>query len=140
MSGAGDGWQSMGAHFYREEAPDVFVTRVEGDVSGGDMERMFEALERFAARAERGFWVSDLSRMRSMAPEVRKIGATRPVSPKLQAALVVGASFHVRVLSTLMVKAAQLFGVHGGRQAIVLYFDDEAAARRYIEERRAHVR
>ncbi|MDC0739966.1 hypothetical protein [Polyangium mundeleinium] len=123
-------------HLYRFEAPDLFFSRTQGDVSGADLARMFDLVEEFAARAGRRlFWMADISRVGKLSEEVGKLALARDLKPFLRGALIYGGSFHQRLLATMVTKALHVLKPER-RTDRVVFCATEAEARAVVEEQR----
>ncbi len=131
----GDGWRSIGAHAIRAEPPDIFFLRIEGDMTGPEMERVLEEYDRFVAVHGRGFWLSDGSKMGDLSVEARKLAARVRPAAGLAAAVVFGTSFRQRLMATLLVKTAALF--RSPAEVIpVVFVQTEQEARAWIDGQR----
>ncbi|MDI1428248.1 hypothetical protein [Polyangium sorediatum] len=123
-------------HGFRFEAPDLFVSRVQGDVSGVDVARMFELVEELATRTGRQlFWMADISRLGKLREEVGKLSLERNLKPLLRGVVVYGGSFHQRLLATMVTKALHVLKPERGTDKVV-FCATEAEARAIVEAQR----
>jgi len=125
-----DGWQSNGKHFGRFEPPDIYHSRVHGDVDAPELIKTHERLIRFTREVGRPlFWMVDVSEIGRVLPAANRVDSP---ALELRGLLIVGASFHQRVLVTLGVTAHRLLF----RRLLSLpieFFPNETAARAWIE-------
>lgn len=125
-----------GAHEISFEAPDIFVVRVRGDVLLADVKHMFAELERFAAGAERVYWMTDISELGTIGPDARKLAARSPQLPQLKGAVICGGGLLQRMAATLALNASRL--LRGSRpHKPVLFTSTEAEGRAWIVRQRA---
>ena len=127
-----ESWQTIGAHRFRVEPPDVFVLHDFGDVSPDEMRALCDVVHRIADEAGRAiFWINDISRMGELPAETRKIAALSGVLSRARAVAVVGAGFRQRILARLVVSAARL-SMRAGSLPPIEFFPDEQEARDWI--------
>ncbi|HVK65007.1 MAG TPA: hypothetical protein VM694_11050 [Polyangium sp.] len=123
-------------HQVRFEAPDLFFSRTQGDVSGADLARMFDVVEEIAARTGRRlFWMADISRVGKLSEEVGKLAIARDLKPILRGSLIYGGSFHQRLLATMVTKALHVLKPER-RTDRVVFCATEAEARAIVAEQR----
>ena len=132
------GWERVGAHVYRFEAPDTFCTRMMGDVSGDELVHMLEQLGALSGRRGDVFWLSDVSQMGALPPEARAAGLSSRNGAKLRGTAIVGASFQHRVLATLGLKLAVLVR-RRNELPPMCFFETEREARAWIDARRQEI-
>lgn len=132
-----DTWQHVGEHGYHLELPDLLLSRPVGHIS---REELASALDVIEHQARNGplFWLVDLTRLAGLTPEARRLLSQRDARAFLRAIVLVGGSFHQRVLATLVIRAVRLFWRHKTHVPFA-FFADEPTARAWIEaERRGH--
>lgn len=131
----------MGESFGRTEDPDLIIWQLVGDVSIEDVARLYEVQLSFS-RGKRGIFVLvDVSRMKNIPAEVRHAAAKGPgEGMPVVGTAVIGASFHNRVLGSMLNRAASL--LRGVKEKPMRFFSTELEARSWIEElrRQADVR
>ncbi|MDI1430432.1 STAS/SEC14 domain-containing protein [Polyangium sorediatum] len=126
-----------GETFALTEEPDLIVWRMIGHVSGDDIRRLFDVQQRFCEGWPHAFVLVDVRRAEHFTPEARRIAAEGPaggaVVLPIRANAVVGASFHIRVLGTLVSRAAAL--LNPTNTAPLRFFETEPEARAWLAER-----
>lgn len=101
-----DGWQSNGKHLERFEPPDIFHSRVRGDVDAPDILETHKRILRYTRELGRPlFWVADLSQVGRILPAARRVDTP---ALELRALVIVGASFQQRVVVTLGITAHRI--------------------------------
>ncbi len=129
-------WYSMGAHRYRYEAPDIFFIENIGDVSGDEMEQMLALVQAFSRELGRPVcWVSNTRRVGAVDARAREIASKADMSECLLVSVPFGASWAVRTLSNLTIRAARML-VPERRSPPVLFCATEADARAICERMR----
>lgn len=128
-------WQPIDKHSLRLEPPDILALRVSGEVSKDDMSRLIEEMIRIAAERQRLFCLCDSSKVTSVDADARKVAAALLPSIAVEAIAVFGMSFQIRVLTTLIIKAAALLSRANSSPPTVI-FDTEAQARAWLDQRR----
>ena len=78
--------------------------------------------------------MGDCSRVRTITPDARKMSAEMTPTPLIVGMVYFGVSFHVRVLSTLVMKLRRLANLPVDRHVFMVA--DEAEARAVIAEQR----
>jgi len=131
-----EGWQTLGAHTFRIELPDIYFLRICGKISGPDMVQIFESFDHFALDRWYAFWLIDVSRMAGMTPEGRKLAADQPLNPKNRGMAMIGARLPQRVITTLLVRATELLK---GDVPLLVFCDTEVTARAWLDDRRRQV-
>jgi hypothetical protein len=127
--------QDEGRADTRFEPPDLLYIRLAGILDEAEAIRGVEALVSSCARAPNGGLVlADLRDLTSITPAARREAVQRSKSAVIRAAAMVGASFHVRVLVTLVRKGAQLVL---GRSYPLRFFNTEIEARQWLVTQRA---
>ncbi|MBK9264182.1 MAG: hypothetical protein IPM54_30825 [Polyangiaceae bacterium] len=120
------------------ESPDLAYWHLLGRVEAADIKRIYEKQLEFCKDKPFILVLIDVSRLENITPEARRIAAEGP-DPSREAMpvrgnVVIGASFHFRVLGTLIDKAARL--IHRSLDNPLHFTATEAEARAWIEERR----
>jgi hypothetical protein len=128
------GWSALGAHLYRFESPDLFMTRVLGDVSRQDVEATYDTMRRCTQAVDRFFWIADVSRLGRLLPEARKYTDPTGMEGMLFGIAVVGATFQQQVLVTLGSKASTL--LRRMTPVPMAFCKSEVEARAWIDSRR----
>jgi hypothetical protein len=95
--------QRIGEHTLAFEPPDLCVVRFSETITLEDVYALMDAEHRIMEEHGGIFQISDYSRVRSIAPEVRKLSAEMDVPSKFLGSVVFGVSFHVRVLAKLAI-------------------------------------
>lgn len=122
--------------------------RVELDASGvasliwhGDVtpEHMRDAMAVLVSCAEGRplFVLNDLRGLKEFEAGARKAAAKEARTGVVTAVACFGASFHVRVLLSMVIKAIYLFAPSRAGSALVEFFETEAEARAWLAEKRA---
>lgn len=118
----------------RFEPPDICVAVFVGDIDGVVMRRMNEELKRAAEGRDHIFFLIDQTRAGSVNAEARRLGVEGARGINILAGAVFGASFHMRVVMTLIVRVLRL--VQNQQGNLLQFFATEAEARAYLTERR----
>jgi hypothetical protein len=123
------------------EEPDVAHWRLVGDVTPDDIRGIYEVQTKFCEGKPYIFVLVDVSEIRSISADARRIAAEGPKIGNLvlpvRANAVVGASFHFRIVGTLIAKAAKL--IHRSRENPTRFFENAAEARAWFAERRLEI-
>lgn len=129
-----------GSHITLEE-PDVAYWHIAGDVTGDDIRKIYAIQVEFCKNKRFVFVLADISEIRSITAEARKLSAEGPnqraVSMPIRGNAIVGASFHFRVIGTLVAKAAQF--IHKSQDNPTRFFENEADARAWFAQRRIEI-
>ena len=123
----------IGRHRLRLEPPDLFIVINDASVSFEDAAALMERLEAFAKGKDCVLMLFDVTRASDIAPEARKLVVASLGKLPIAGVAMFGASFSVRVVSTLMTKAASLLYPSA---PTACFFATEADARAWIGERR----
>jgi len=126
--------EQAGGSFVRFEPPDICFAVFVGDIDANLMLRMNEELRRAAHDKPHIFLLMDHSRAGSASPEARKLAVEGTKHLRIVGAASFGASFTVRVLTSLLARAHSLFRKETGQ--LLHFFRTEAEARAWIDERR----
>ena len=131
-------WSFIGKHQVRFEPPDVYFTRLDGDVSADDVRMQLEGLHALAQRAGHAiYWLADVRNMGTIAPEGRRAMAaasSTEVREALAGSATFGAGFSKRMLVTLTARAVRL--LHPDKLRPLAFVETEAEARAFINEKR----
>lgn len=122
----------IGRHVIQME-PDIFYAAGNGDISAADASAFFDALEQFKSTRERFYYLIDLSNVGALEPAARKVMVQDKRGVGNDASAFFGASFPVRVLFTLIMKAAALLSEY---KLVFAFCASEAEARAFLDERR----
>lgn len=130
-----DGWHFIGKHSVRFDPPDMFITRLVGDVS---LEQNIEAqewLEKFDVPATGFYSLVDVAHLGRQDPKLMK--AAYRVQPKhlCRAMVYYNARFHHRTIVNIFVRAAKVFN-HPLAKTQMEIFATELEARAWIDEDR----
>ena len=125
----------IGAH-EAWRAGDMLGLRVRGALTPRDIDALQRAVSATLAAEGRCFLLADLTAMAGLDPVARRRIAewSRGEDDKVDAVAVHGCSFAMRTLITLTLNAIKLLG---RQQTETVYLRDEAAARGWIDARRA---
>lgn len=112
------------------EPPDTIVEVLRGDLSGDEMSRILDASLRWVEAAQDIYFLVDLSGVGTVTADGREAIRQRRNQPNIRGVVMFGASFHMRVLATIVHRALTLlektsFGVE--------FTDTEAQARARVE-------
>lgn len=120
------------------EEPDIVFWHLIGKVEEHHVVRIYDEMMQFCRNKSNVFVLMDVSQMQSMTPAARRTGAAGPVPGKkvipVQGNVVIGASFHIKVLGLLVTKAAHAF--NPDNEMVVHYCDTELEARKWLDKRR----
>lgn len=123
--------RALGRHRIADEG-DTVVVRCDGAMSYEEAVEIHTLLAEVLAREGRCFALADLSRMTSIAPAGRRYSMEWSKAHRVDAVAMIGASFPLRVLTTVTLEAVRLLR----RRTIDLKFvDDEAAGRAWLAAR-----
>jgi hypothetical protein len=130
----GEGDQGCSAVF---EPPDVCVWTLVGDVGLKTMTELYAEQERIAKGRPYVLVLVDVSGMASVSSEARAEAARRRDVMVQRGVAFVGASFHLRVLATLVSRAANL--LNNIRDNPTRFCATKAEAFAWFEERRREI-
>jgi len=120
------------------EEPDISHWRLVGDVTADDIREIYASQTKLCANKPHIFVLVDVSKLRSVSAEARRIAAQGPTPGITVMAIrgnaIVGASFHFRIVGMLITKAAIL--INRGDEKPTRFFDTEANARAWFAELR----
>jgi hypothetical protein len=119
------------------EPPDLAVLSLVGVITEQEAHTVNAEIARLAEGTAGIFVLADVTQLGSMPADVRKVAADTSPSSSLAGIAILGASFHSRILLTLLMKAIAVFR---GYSAPLRYFDAEAEARVWIAAERKNRR
>jgi hypothetical protein len=123
----------MGQILVHEEPHDIFVARYVGDISGADIVRLTEELRRRMVGKPHAFLLGDFHRMGRTTTDARSAGAEMLRALHLRGSAMIGASFHIRAIATLVFKAVEL--LNKPLDHPMRFFDTEAEGMAWLVER-----
>ncbi|MDI3287968.1 STAS/SEC14 domain-containing protein [Polyangium sp. 15x6] len=130
------GFEKMGAHWSRREGA-ILVVRWSGDVTRGDMMALYERIDEMGREEPAVYCLFDSAHSISVTRDARVWAVREAKGAKaIRGIAVVGASFPVRVLGTMLNRATDALLRHGVPLA---FFDTAEEGRAYLEaEREKH--
>jgi SpoIIAA-like len=128
-----------GASFVAREALDICRWTFVGDISGDEMRRLFVVQKAVMTGAPHLLLLIDLSRVLRVSPEARKVGAANNTEERALGTAIFGASFHVRMLATLVTMAGSVLRKLKSTDSPVRFFETEREALTWLSERRAEI-
>ncbi|AKT42200.1 uncharacterized protein CMC5_064230 [Chondromyces crocatus] len=132
LSAGRSGWQRLGAHSIRFEAPDLVFLRVVGDVSPDQLTHLFAALRRLSSRAGGVCWLIDMTHLGEMPLATRKAARWHGLDGQLHATAMFGASLLQRAMATLTIHAGRLSNRGNGHHK-TRFFTSESEARAWLD-------
>lgn len=126
----------IGAHTTWLEEPDLVVLRLAGDVTLEDAEAINEHHFQIIAGKEGIFMLVDMAGMGTDTPAGRKTTSAALNQMPLRGLAICHARMEARVMAKMIVTGVDLFKEDESTRFPVQFFDDEPAARAWIEERR----
>lgn len=115
------------------EEPDVIYMKLVGTVTEDEVRVINEMQIDFCRGRDRVFFLIDLSELESLSNSVRRAAIEGLNQMPVKGLAVYDAPLTARVLAKLIITGMKLFG----KSIPLQFFDDEPAARAWIEERRA---
>jgi len=123
------------------EEPDIVHWHLAGHVAPEDIARIYDVQLAFAEGRTHLFVIVHIHQMKPLSAETRKAVAHGPTSGHhtlpTRGTVVIGASFHIRVLGQLANKAAAL--LHHTPEEPIRFVDSEQEARTWIAQRRHEI-
>ena len=125
------------------EPPDLYITTFVGDIDAADLMRIADEQNRLFEQQLPGgrdyiLVLADVSAIGRITADARKTFANLAPSVKVCGTAIIGASFPIRVIATLVNKAANLLA-NRAQSNPVCFFGTEAEARAWLAKRRAIV-
>ncbi|WP_437757012.1 STAS/SEC14 domain-containing protein [Sorangium sp. So ce1389] len=121
----------------REEPDGILHVAVDGDLSEEIARSIAAASRRIAESGREVLVLADVSRLKAIPPDVRKLMASGMVPARHDAVAVLGASFTLRVVATLTARSLRLLT---SRSYPVDFFVTEAEARAWLLAQREVIR
>lgn len=118
----------IGPHRAWIEPPDIFVTHWHGEVHADEMLAMYVELEAFSKSCSHILALNILNDTPTLGREAREVASHDPRNRHFQAMAMVGAGFHVRIITTMMIKAARLLHVSDNKEVAFVSTADEGRA------------
>jgi hypothetical protein len=125
--------RGAGGSYVRFEPPDVCFFVLVGYLTDDETRRMSAELSEHARRVGHIFVIADARRATGMSPGARRIRAKSTLETNIVASAIFGASFHIRVIATLILKVRSIMKKHAIPVAML---ETEAEARAWLEEQR----
>lgn len=124
----------LGPHEAWLEPPDIFVTHWRGEVRPEHMTAMFDEVEKIASTIPVLFALNIVRDVKALNSETRKAASHDSRGKHMCAMAIVGASFHIRVISTMLLKASALIGT--AAKMPVAFFNTEDEGRNWLAIKR----
>ncbi|EYF06208.1 hypothetical protein [Chondromyces apiculatus] len=127
-------WRHMGQFEVRVDPPDLYLSRLLGNLGEQDVELFYETM--LAAQREHGrlLWIADCSRLGDIEPAARRLVGKRDFGQLFRVVIIHGANFKQRVLATMLFHAARLLTRDKNKKDFELHFvEDEAAGLRLVD-------
>ena len=123
-------WTHFGNHQHRFDPPDIYFSRMNGDVSAADMRAQLDALRSVHQKTNQGiFWLCDVRNIGTISAEARHIiaaSSSTDLRHALRGSAVFGAAFSTRIVVTLVARAVRL--LNPSKLRPVAFVDTEARA------------
>lgn len=132
------GWRFIGDIFFRFEAPDTVYTALAGDLNVADVVEVAAEVQRTVKGKPHYFAITDIRSLGSPSMEVRKAAIEIGRGLPNRGMAFFGGSLRMRVIPSLIAQAVNLFN-RWGKQSPIRFFETEAEARAWIDERRSIV-
>lgn len=126
----------IGAHTTWLEDPDLIVLRLAGDVTLDDAEAINQVHFQMIEGRDSIFMLVDMAGIGTDTPAGRKTTSAALNQMPLRGLAVCRARLEARVMAKMIVTGVDLFKDDESTRFPVEFFDDETAARTWIEERR----
>jgi hypothetical protein len=123
----------IGPHLWTFEEPDIFIARFNGDLVPDHVRALTRTQKEHAPHLSYILYLVDHSRIGETSPEARRAFREEGGSDLPSATAIIGSSFTLRVLADLAFRAVNFFR---RSPAQFRFFDDEAAARAWLDEMR----
>ena len=125
----------IGRHLSTFEEPDILFMRLSGPVTEEEGRLINQSHRDLSVGRDRLFFLVNLLDLESIHPSVRKEAGAILKDLPLRGAALFNASLKAKVVAKLILTAVNLFKSERDKMPIV-FFPDEAEARRWIEGRR----
>jgi SpoIIAA-like len=136
-----DGWQPNGPHWICFEPPNLFLSRMQGEVRREQVERTFQTMQEKIDEIGPIYWIANISGMGKLTTDAKTVKGPpgRVHDPKnVLGVAIVGSTFHLRIVAQLAIKANRL--LRGDRSPLnVEFFSNEDEARAWVDHCRAKV-
>lgn len=129
----------IGSHTTWLEEPNLIVLRLAGDVTLEDAEAINEVHFRIIEGLESIFMLVDMAGIGTDTPGGRKTTSAALNQMPLRGLAVCHARMEARVMAKMIITGVDLFKDDTSTRFPVEFFDDEPAARAWIEERRREI-
>ncbi|MDI1481836.1 STAS/SEC14 domain-containing protein [Polyangium sp. y55x31] len=116
------------------EAPNIFAMRLSGEIDGPSLEALLAFQAEWCAEKDHVFVLCDLSTVTGATIEARRALQGTHIKNAMTH-LCVGASFTIRVVTEMVVRAARFMGTASPDMEIQ-FFETEAEARAYMNRPR----
>ncbi|MDC3952768.1 hypothetical protein [Polyangium jinanense] len=116
------------------EEPNVFAMRLSGEIDGPSLEGLLDFQSDWSAGKDHIFVLCDLSAVTGATIEARRVLQGKRVTTPMTH-LCIGASFTIRVVTEMVVRAARFIGT-APREMQIVFFASEAEARAYLDRPR----
>jgi len=123
---------------YWFEPPDTFFSRTRGKATGEGVQELYDALQDRIDEVGPVYWIVDVRKLGHIDQKARRIGGAKGKPYRggdVLALVIVGASFHQRILITLAIKANRLLR-RDQSPLPVSFFATDAEARAHVAELR----
>jgi hypothetical protein len=127
---------NIGEHRLHAEGSDTLVVTFNGDVKPEHMTAVYDAVEALGGETGAVIVLQDVSNMGAFPAATRKVVGNDRRSLQVKSVISYGASFHVRVLFTMVQKGIRLVRPDN---APLHYVATEADARKKLAEERARI-
>jgi hypothetical protein len=124
----------VGPHTTWIEPPDTMASHWRGEISPEHVLAMYDELEKLAAMSPNVFILNIVRDATAPNFEARRVLTRDPRAGCIRGVAVVGASFHLRIMATMLMNAAGLVGRAPRMQSTFVATEDEG--RKWIATKR----
>jgi hypothetical protein len=124
----------IGPHTAWIEPPDIMASHWRGEISPDQVLAMYDEIEKLAAMSPNVFLLNIVRHATVPSLETRRVFSMDPRAQCIRGVAVVGASFHLRVIATMLMNAAGLVGRGPRMQSTFVATEDEG--RKWIATKR----
>jgi hypothetical protein len=124
------------ASYVRWDPPDTIFAALVGDISVDETRRRIAEIRSLLLDKPVVFFLIDFRHGGSISPEARAVAMGVTKDTNVRGTAIFGASLRLRVLITLISKAAKVLYKYDNRNPL-FFCETEAQARAWLEERRA---